>query len=102
MRRKLLGNEHQDVAPSLANLAILLDSEGKLSEAEAMYREALPVRAKLPGSEQSNVATWLGNLANLLERQGKISEIGPMFDDLLTPVDLTQPKSAPLLRQRAD
>ena len=51
MRRKLLGDEHQDVAAALHNLAWVLQSQGKLSEAEPLYREALAMQRKLLGNE---------------------------------------------------
>ena len=40
MRRKLLGNEHPDVADSLNGLANVLHAQGKLAEAETMARGA--------------------------------------------------------------
>ena len=36
MQRKLLGNEHPDVADSLDGLANVLQAQGKLAEAETM------------------------------------------------------------------
>ena len=44
IKRKLLGNEHPDIAESLQTLGDLLLQEGKLTEAEASYREALGIR----------------------------------------------------------
>ena len=39
MRRKLLGNEHPEVAASLDNLALILRKEKQLPEAEALARQ---------------------------------------------------------------
>src|SRR3954470_19371642 len=44
VREKVLGPEDPDVAQSLANLANLYRDQGRLAEAEPLYRRALAVR----------------------------------------------------------
>ena len=39
--KKMLGDEHPDVADSLNNLAVLYKNQGKYDGAEKMYNEAL-------------------------------------------------------------
>ncbi|WP_146034064.1 tetratricopeptide repeat protein, partial [Nostoc cycadae] len=39
--RKVLGEEHPSVANSLNNLALLYNSQGRYSEAEPLYIQAL-------------------------------------------------------------
>ncbi|MBD2297543.1 tetratricopeptide repeat protein [Nostoc sp. FACHB-190] len=79
LRRKLLGEEHPDVALSLNNLALLYNSQGRYSEAEPLFIQALALRRKLLGEEHSNVASSLSNLANLYHSQGRYSEAEPLY-----------------------
>ena len=51
MRKKLLGEEHPDVATSLNNLAGLYFSQGRYEEAEPLYIQSLDMRKKLLGEE---------------------------------------------------
>ncbi|MBD2437874.1 tetratricopeptide repeat protein [Nostoc sp. FACHB-110] len=77
--RKLLGEEHPNVATSLNNLALLYESQGRYSEAEPLYVQALALWRKLLGEEHPNVATSLNNLAGLYESQGRYSEAEPLY-----------------------
>jgi tetratricopeptide (TPR) repeat protein len=52
----------------------VLQSEGKLAEAETMYREALVLQRKLLGKDHPSVATSVHNLACVLESRGKLAE----------------------------
>jgi CHAT domain-containing protein len=70
MRKRLLGNEHPDVATSLDNLAFLYWTQGRYSEAEPLYRQALDMNKRLLGNEHPDVATSLNNLAGLYWTQG--------------------------------
>jgi tetratricopeptide (TPR) repeat protein len=44
--RRVLGEEHPDVAQSLNNLALLYNSQGRYSEAEALYKQALELKRR--------------------------------------------------------
>jgi tetratricopeptide (TPR) repeat protein len=70
LRRKLLGNEHPDVATSLNNLASVLREAGKPAEAETTCREALALRRKLFGNDHPDVAESLDIMGNLVLRRG--------------------------------
>ena len=83
MYRKLLGDEHPDVATSLNNLAGLYESQGKYEEAEPYYQQSLEMRRKLLGNEHPHVATSLNNLAGLYESQGKYEEAEPYYQQSL-------------------
>ncbi|MDZ8227763.1 tetratricopeptide repeat protein, partial [Nostoc sp. ChiVER01] len=76
--QKELGLE-EDVATSLNNLALLYNSQGRYSEAEPLFIQALALRRQLLGDEHPNVATSLNNLANLYYSQGRYSEAEPLF-----------------------
>ncbi|MHC5722447.1 MAG: tetratricopeptide repeat protein, partial [Nostoc sp.] len=53
LTRKLVGEEHSDVATSLNNLALLYNSQGRYSEAEPLLIQALTLTRKLVGEEHS-------------------------------------------------
>jgi tetratricopeptide (TPR) repeat protein len=63
--QKLLGDEHPDVATSFNNLAVLYYAQGRYSEAEPLYQQALALRQNLLGDEHPDVATSFNNLALL-------------------------------------
>jgi Tfp pilus assembly protein PilF len=60
-----LGSEHPDVATSLNNLATLYKSQGRYTEAEAHYREALVIQ-EAAGLRQESAAT-LDSLATMYQ-----------------------------------
>jgi eukaryotic-like serine/threonine-protein kinase len=84
MQRRLFGNEHEDVAATLNNLALVLSDKGQIAEAEAMFNEALAIQRKLSGNEHPNVAGSLSGLANLRLQQGKLVEAETREREALT------------------
>ncbi|MBD2486217.1 tetratricopeptide repeat protein [Aulosira sp. FACHB-615] len=76
--QKELGLE-KDLASSLNNLAFFYRSQGRYSEAEPLYIQALALRRKLLGEEHPDVATSLNNLAGLYCSQGRYSEAEPLY-----------------------
>ena len=79
MRRKILGDDHLDVASSLDQLAIALRRQGKVDELDAMYREILTIQRKMLGDKHSDVVRSLHRLGSLLRTQGKPSEAEDLF-----------------------
>ena len=75
MIKKLLGAGHPYVATSLNNLALLYKTQGRYTEAEPLFIQALDMRKKLLGAEHPSVATSLNNLAALYEYQGRYTEL---------------------------
>ena len=77
----LLADAHLtlDKVKSLNNLAALYYNQGRYSEAEPLYLQALSLRKKLLGEEHLSVATSLNNLALLYESQGRYSEAEPLY-----------------------
>ena len=53
------------MAQSLNTLACLLDAQGRLDEAEPLYKRALAIEERVRGPEHPNVAALLDNLATL-------------------------------------
>ncbi|MCP4112831.1 MAG: DUF2225 domain-containing protein [Desulfobacteraceae bacterium] len=79
IREKHLGENHEDVAATLNNLALLYRAQGKYEEAEPLYKRALAISEKVLGPEHPDVATTLNNLALLYESQGKYEEAEPLY-----------------------
>jgi tetratricopeptide (TPR) repeat protein len=71
------------LATSLNNLAVLYDNQGKYSEAEPLYLDALEMRKQLFTGDHPDVASSLNNLALLYHNQGKYSEAEPLYLDAL-------------------
>jgi tetratricopeptide (TPR) repeat protein len=68
LRKRLLGQEHPDVASSLQNLANLYESQGKYAEAEPLFLQALEIAERLLGVNHPNTSTIRENLQSLQER----------------------------------
>ena len=79
LRKRLLGEEHLDVAQSLNNLAVLYHDQGRYSEAEPMHVQALELKKRLLGEKHPSVTLSLHNLAALYDSQGRYSEAEPMY-----------------------
>jgi len=79
LSKKLLGEEHPDVATSLNNLAGLYYSQGRYAEAEPLFAQALALTKKLLGEEHPDVAGSVNNLAELYRVQGRYAEAEPLY-----------------------
>ena len=65
-------------ANSLSNLALLYRHQGRYSEAEALYKQAIKIgKISLPANHRS-LATYLHSLAVLYHYQGRYSEAEPL------------------------
>ena len=73
-RRRELGDDHSDTLNSINIMASLLQSMGKLAEAERYFREALERRRRVLGDDHPATLTSIGNLARLLVEVGKSAE----------------------------
>jgi len=74
---------HSYIVTSLNNFALLLQDQNKITEAEALMREALQRdRAALPAGHP-DIAYSLNNLAMLLYNQNKLAEAEPLFREAL-------------------
>ena len=68
------GEEHPDIAVGLNHLASVLRDEGRLDEAENMFRQALAVGEHAWGPDQADAARIEVNLGDLLAKRGKLQE----------------------------
>jgi tetratricopeptide (TPR) repeat protein len=64
---------------SLNYLALLYQSQGRYSEAERLYLEALEIDRRALPENHPSVATHLNNLAGLYKFQGRYSEAEPLY-----------------------
>ena len=64
---------------SASNLAMLLQQQGKLAEAEPLCRETLQVQRETLGDRHQDTLTSANNLAMLLRDQGKLVEAEPLM-----------------------
>ena len=83
IREKAFGPDHLNTAPSLNNLARLLQDQGDLAAARPLYERALAIREKLLGPEHPDTAMSLNNLATLLEAQGDLAAARPLYERAL-------------------
>ncbi len=72
-----------DLAYTLNNLAFLYNNQGRYSEAEPLYQQALAIRRRLLGEEHPDVATSLNDLAYLYYNQGRYAEAEPLLQQAL-------------------
>eukprot|EP00808_Paulinella_micropora_P005050 g73321.t1 len=77
--RRRLGAEYPSTLTSVNNLGLLLEQQGKLAEAEPLYRRALQGQEKTLGAEQPGTLTSVNTLAGLLYQQGKLAEAEPLY-----------------------
>jgi CHAT domain-containing protein/Tfp pilus assembly protein PilF len=83
IRKKVLGNNHLDVAESLNSLGLLYYSQGRYNEAELFHKRALAIRKAQLGDNHPDTATSLNNLALLYESQGRYAEAEPIYKEAL-------------------
>ena len=77
------GADNQDTLTTACNLASVLESQGKYSASEAMYRDVLAKEQAARGSENPDTLTIACNLAGVLESQGKYSAAETMYRKVL-------------------
>ena len=65
-------------------LARLLKDQGKLAEAEPLFREALTFRRRTLGDEHPHTLISISSMASLLKAQGKLGEAEPLYREALT------------------
>jgi tetratricopeptide (TPR) repeat protein len=83
IRRRLLGQEHLDVAMSLRRLGGFLVRSRDYAGAEPILQEALAMNRDLVGEEHPDVATGLHNLALVLYGKGDYAGAEPLYREAL-------------------
>ena len=72
--RRLLGDDHPDIAISLNHIATLLRDQGKLDAAESMFRQSLAIAQRTLGADQTDTVKIETNLGDLLATRGGLQE----------------------------
>ena len=76
-RGKKWGPEDRDTLVSINTLANMLMDQGKLGEAEPLFRRALESRERTLGRDHYDTLASASNLAALLKAKGKMEEAVP-------------------------
>lgn len=79
IRRRVLGDDHPDVAESIAHLAKLDELENRLADAERGYRDALTRQQRLLGDTAVVTQETRLNLASVLHSSGRTADATPLF-----------------------
>ena len=79
MRRRLRGNDHNEVAHFTRGTGPRAVTLERIDLAEPLLREALVIRRKVLGEEHREVAVSLGDLAVLLWHKGELAAAEPFF-----------------------
>jgi len=77
--RAFATNELPRLELRMNEMADLLQYEGKLAEAETLYRETMVLKKKRVGNEARDVGLLLRSLAYVLQLQGKLAEAEKAF-----------------------
>jgi tetratricopeptide (TPR) repeat protein len=75
----VLSKEHPSTLMSINNLALVLSSQGKYKEAEAMYRQTLALREKVLSKEHPDTLKSVYCLAHLLAKQDLYDEATTLY-----------------------
>ena len=74
-----MGDKHQDTLTFIDNMASLLRDQGKLAEAEPLFREAYKGRRSLFGQRHPDTVSSAHSLGALLKAFGKHAEAAPLL-----------------------
>jgi tetratricopeptide (TPR) repeat protein len=83
IKKKILGEDHLDVADTYNMMAIVLRSQGKLDDAMELYGKALEIKKKTLGEDHSDAAGVYNNMANVLQLQGKLDDAMGLYGKAL-------------------
>ena len=78
------GDRAPDTLAAINNLATNLRKQGKLAEAEPLFREALAARREVSGNDDVGTMKAAGNLGKVLLAQGKLAEAEPLLVEAVT------------------
>jgi serine/threonine protein kinase/tetratricopeptide (TPR) repeat protein len=82
IRRTLLGEENEATLDSLAESVDLLQAEGKLAEAEPVYRDLMVKQTRAFGPDDRRTITSKSNLALALLMQNRLEEGEPLLKEV--------------------
>ena len=79
-----LGERHSSVGDTYNNMANVLQTQGKLDEAMAMYQKALEIYLETLGDRHSSVGDTCYNLAFGKEKLGDFEQAAELFERCVT------------------
>ena len=82
-RRRILGDEHMHTLTSINNMACCLKAQGKLEDAEPLYREALNTCRRILGDDHPDTLWSINNMAGCLKEQGKLEDAEPLYREVV-------------------
>jgi tetratricopeptide (TPR) repeat protein len=83
LTKRYFGENDSEYVSSLCNFATLLQSTGKLDEAERLYRLAFTIGQRIQGSAKRMLPLILNNMAGLFRDQGRYGEAEEVFQQAL-------------------
>jgi tetratricopeptide (TPR) repeat protein len=78
-----LGEDHLDTVVTCNNLAGVYHVQGKLDQAEPLYRKAIAIREQQLGESHPDTAQALYNLGHLLRQKGDAAAAVKVFSRAL-------------------
>jgi serine/threonine-protein kinase len=94
-RRRVLGNEHTDVAATLFNLADAAYRRSDSATAVSHHREALSIRRRTLGPTHTLTLESIYWLAHSLHEAGDAASARPLFDEWVAAVSSRPPEMTP-------
>ena len=73
------GEESEQVAAALNNLALMHQNLGQFDKAESLYHQAIEITRKTIGEDHPSFAMRLNNLASLYWHMGRYEEAEPLY-----------------------
>jgi len=95
-RRKLEGNESNNVGTILNELGRVLSNTGRVREAIPLYEEAAAIHAKKSGKQSTRYALMLNNIATAQLRLGNVHKAASIFEEAVGVVEQAIPSDADL------
>lgn len=89
------GQEHQDYATRLNNLAMIVNEQGRYEEAEELYQQVMDLLKPTRGENHPHFASLLNNLAGVVEEQGRYQEAEELYKQALEVDEKTIGKEHP-------
>ncbi|PVH70498.1 TPR-like protein [Cadophora sp. DSE1049] len=83
VRKKILGNEHNDTLDGMAIVGLAYELKGKYKAAEPLYVETLRLRKKVLGQKHPSTLASMSDLAVLFQKQGKYNAAEPLYVETL-------------------
>lgn len=82
IRRKLLGDDHQDTVQITLILGPVYTQMGRLKDAERLYLDAFHAQEKSKGSNNPDLSLYIKLLVNIYQQQGRTTEAQALFEHM--------------------